>query len=85
MNKSGNSNKGTCINNLLRMTRGDVHLDQLRGIRADIIDMPATTAEPHMRANVFWLVEHYEPRVSSIDFSTDINHSGDLAAHSSVQ
>ena len=85
MKKSDNGNKGQCINNLLSMTRGDVHLDQLRGLRADIIDMPATTAEPHMRANVFWLVEHYEPRVSSIDFSTDLNTSGDIAANSNVQ
>ena len=80
MNKTGNSNKGQCISNLLRLTRGEVHLDQLRGIRADLIDMPATTMEPYMRANVFWLVEHYEPRIESMDFSISVNSSGDLTA-----
>lgn len=85
MNKTGNSNKGQCIQNLLRMTRGDVHLDQLRGLRSDLIDMPATTAEPHMRANVFWLVEHYEPRVSGVDFTADLNPGGDMTATASVQ
>lgn len=85
MLKEGNSNKGRCINNLLRLTRGEVHLDQLRGLRSDLIDKPAATVEPLMRANVFWLVEHYEPRVSSVDFSANLNTSGDLAAQAKVQ
>lgn len=85
MNKTGNGDKGQCVSNLLKITRGDVHLDQLRGIRADLIDMPTTTAEPYLRANVFWLVEHYEPRVNSIDFTADIDKNGDIAAASAIQ
>lgn len=85
MLKTGNSDMGQCISNLLRLMRGEVHLDQLRGIRADLIDMPTTTAEPHLRANVFWLVEHYEPRADSIDFTANINTSGDIAAASAIQ
>lgn len=65
MLKSGNGKTATCINNLLSMERGEVPLDQLRGIREDLTDMPAAVVEPFYRANVLWLVENYEPRAEA--------------------
>ncbi len=64
MLKSGNSNVQTCANNLLLLTRGEVPLDQLRGLRADIVDMPATAAAAYLQASAHWVIEHYEPRIA---------------------
>lgn len=64
MLKKGNGTAAQCVNNLMRLTRGDVHLDQLRGLRADLIDMPATTATPFMAASARWIIDNYEPRVA---------------------
>lgn len=65
MLKTGNGNEQTCVHNLLRMERGEVALDQLRGVRGDLIDKPASQIEPFYRANVLWLIENYEPRVEA--------------------
>lgn len=62
MLKTGNGETKTCVGNLMRLTRGEVHLDQLRGIRADLIDQPATTAAAFYSANVRWMIDQYEPR-----------------------
>ena len=75
MLKSGNGSEQACVQNLLRMERGEVHLDQLRGIRADLADRPATMVEPFFRANVLWLVENYEPRVDAGEIAMK---SGDI-------
>lgn len=64
MLKSGNSRTQTCANNLMQLTRGEVPLDQLRGLRADIIDMPATAAAAYLQAAAHWVIEHYEPRLA---------------------
>lgn len=61
---SGNSKVPACANNLLQLTRGEVPLDQLRGLRADLIDMPATAAAAYLQAAAHWVIEHYEPRLS---------------------
>lgn len=64
MLKENNGTAAQCVGNLLRLTRGEVHLDQMRGMRADLTDMPATTAAPFMAASARWLVDNYEPRVA---------------------
>ena len=71
MVKSGNGQAQTCVNNLLRMERGEVPLDQLRGVRGDFIDMPSAIVEPFYRANVIWLIENYEPRVEAQQIAID--------------
>lgn len=64
MLKSGNSSIQSCVNNLLRLARGEVPIDQLRGLRADITDMPESLAMPYLYASAYWVVENYEPRAS---------------------
>lgn len=64
-----NGNVETCVKNLLQMEQGEVPLDQMRGIRADLTDKPAAAIEPFYRANVLWLLENYEPRADAGDIA----------------
>lgn len=64
MLKTGNSNVNVCVNNLLAMQRGEVHVDQMRGIRAAVTDMPQSTAAAYLQADVYAVIEGYEPRTS---------------------
>lgn len=66
MKKSGNAQKERCVYNLLSLTQGEIPLDQLRGIRSDVVDMPISRAVPFLQASAFSTIESYEPRV---DFS----------------
>lgn len=86
MLKSGNGTKAQCVNNLMQLTRGDVHLDQLRGFRADLIDMPATTAAPFMAASARWVIENYEPRVAFDGFNlTTGDTEGNFKTQTSIE
>ena len=79
MQKTGNGNTDTCVNNLLQLMRGEIPLDQLRGIRADIIDQPATTAAPLYAASARWLIDNYEPRAAFDNINlTDGTTEGDF-------
>jgi len=85
MLKSGNSKAQTCANNLLQLTRGEVPLDQLRGIRADIVDMPATAAAPYLQAAAYWVIEHYEPRLQFGDLLlADGDSEGDYTTTTTI-
>jgi phage baseplate assembly protein W len=85
MLKSGNGHTQTCVNNLLRLERGEVPLDQLRGVRSDLVDKPATVVEPFYRANVLWLIENYEPRVEAGEVAiTGGNTDGNFKATTST-
>lgn len=64
MLSSGNSNPARCVNNLLLLTEGEVHIDQCRGLRADLVDRPASSAFAYLQAHAFWLARNYEPRVN---------------------
>ena len=55
-----------CLTNLFSLTEGEVQIDQCRGLRADLTDMPSSTAYAFLQASAYWLAEHYEPRA---DFS----------------
>lgn len=86
MLKEGNSKAQVCANNLLQLVRGEVPLDQLRGIRADITDMPSTTAAPYLQAAAYWVMEHYEPRLQFGDLSfSDGNNEGEFTTTTTLQ
>lgn len=78
MKSTGNGTPQTCLTNLLRMRRGEVRLDYLRGIDPSITDKPITEAIPLLRADGYWLAANYEPRLvlDGIDTAT-ILASGD--------
>lgn len=64
MLKTGNSQPETCMNNLFSMHAGEVFIDQCRGLRAELQDMPAATAYAQLQASAYWVAANYEPRVT---------------------
>lgn len=61
MKAHGNGTPETCASNLLRITRGEVPFDRVRGRDGALVDQP--NAMEDAVADAVWLVETYEPRV----------------------
>ena len=61
MKAHGNGNPETCASNLLRIVRGEVAYDRVRGRDAALVDQP--NANDEVIADVEWLLKTYEPRV----------------------
>lgn len=76
MKSSGNSDKQLCMMNLLRIVRGEVRFDILRGMIGEIIDMPAPAAIVKLQAEAYWLIENYEPRIdfNGVDIESVTDH-----------
>lgn len=62
MKAHGNGTPETCASNLLRIVRGEVPFDRVRGRDGALIDQPNATDEAI--ADAEWLLETYEPRVA---------------------
>lgn len=75
MRSEGNGTIGTCMANLLRLRRGDVRLDILRGIDPDIIDRPEPEAVIKLQAESYWVLFNYEPRFAASGFSVSAAYS----------
>lgn len=67
MKASGNGTPQTCVQNLLKTTRGEVPYERIKGIDRSLIDQPSETAAPELAAEVEFVVETYEPRVKLTD------------------
>lgn len=63
MKAQGNGTPETCTANLLRIVRGEVPFDRVRGRNGSLIDKANVTDEA--MADVEWLLETYEPRVTA--------------------
>lgn len=61
MRGQGNGNPEVCAANLLRIVRGEVPYDRVRGRDSTIIDQPNN--DDDAAADAEWLLETYEPRV----------------------
>lgn len=64
MRAFGNGNPALCANNLLRIARGEVPFERVKGLNPRLIDRPLTTVEPQLRQDAEWLISTYEPRAS---------------------
>lgn len=62
MKAHGNGTPETCASNLLRIVRGEVSYDRVRGMDASLIDSPNATDEAV--ADAEWVLDTYEPRVN---------------------
>ena len=62
MKATGNGAAEVCANNLLRLFRGEVPYERVKGIDPRLIDQPFPVAEGLLRQDVDWLIETYEPR-----------------------
>ena len=73
MKASGNGDVRVCVGNLLRLFRGEVPYERLKGIDPRLVDRPTLSAIPAIQQDVLWLLETYEPRVDveSVDVTHD--------------
>ena len=86
MKASGNGTPQTCVQNLLKTTRGEVPYERIKGIDRSLIDQPSETAAPELAAEVEFVVETYEPRVrlSSSDLVALVAQTGDFELRASI-
>ena len=79
MKSHGNGTPETCASNLLRIVRGEVPFDRVRGRDGALVDQPNATDEAV--ADAEWLLETYEPRVSveNIEASPEAALTGDFS------
>lgn len=61
---NGNGKTQLCVQNLLRLFRGEVPYERVKGLDPRMIDKPIIEAEPQMRQDAEWLIETYEPRAT---------------------
>lgn len=62
MRAQGNGAPQVCANNLLRLFRGEVPYERVKGLDPRIVDRPIMAAEMQLRQDADWLIETYEPR-----------------------
>ena len=86
MKASGNGTPQTCVQNLLKTTRGEVPYERIKGIDRSLIDQPSETAAPELAAEVEFVVETYEPRVqlSDSDLKALTAQAGDFELLASI-
>ena len=63
MRAKGNGRPEVCASNLLKITRGEVAYDRIRGRDGALIDRPDAADEA--AADAEWLLQTYEPRVDA--------------------
>lgn len=58
----GNGAPQVCANNLLRLFRGEVPYERIKGLDPRSIDRPISATDAQLRQDAEWLIETYEPR-----------------------
>ena len=84
MKARGNGTPETCASNLLRIVRGEVPYDRVRGRDSTLVDQPNATDEA--LADIEWLINTYEPRVTidSSEARADTELCGDYSTIVSI-
>ena len=62
MMSKGNGAPQVCVNNLLRLSRGEVPYERVKGLGPRMFDRPFLVADAQLRQDADWLVGTYEPR-----------------------
>ena len=85
MKAHGNGNPETGASNLLRIVRGEVPFDRVRGRDGSLIDQPNVTDEAV--ADAEWVLETYEPRVEieNVETLPEAAISGDFATSVNIK
>lgn len=78
MKASGNGDPAQCVGNLLRIVRGEVPYERLKGLDASLIDKPSSNVSDELMADAQWLLENYEPRINieNIDLMAELAKAG---------
>lgn len=87
MMAKGNGAPQVCVNNLLRMFRGEVPYERVKGLDPRIIDRPISAADAQLRQDADWLVETYEPRagITSITVSQSDTANGGFVVTADIE
>lgn len=64
MRATGNGAPGVCANNLLKITRGEVPFERVKGLDPRMIDRPLGIVDSEVKYDAEWLIGTYEPRVT---------------------
>lgn len=64
MRAKGNGTPAVCSDNLLKIVRGEVPFDRIKGLNPRTIDRPLIDAEAELQQDAEWLISTYEPRVT---------------------
>lgn len=85
MKAHGNGRPETCASNLLRIVRGEVPYDRVRGRDSTLVDQPNATDEA--LADAEWVLQTYEPRVDieSMEANLEAALSGEFQALVNIQ
>lgn len=80
MKAHGNGSPEVCASNLLRIVRGEVPFDRVKGRDGALVDQPNVSDEAI--ADAEWLLETYEPRVTveGVDIVPEEPYLGDFSA-----
>lgn len=83
---SGNGKVQRCVQNLLRMFRGENPYERVKGIDPRLIDKPITEAEPEARQDAEWLIDTYEPRatINDITVTSEDAVGGGFVIHADI-
>ena len=87
MKAKGNGTIQVCVNNLLRLYRGEVPYERVKGLDPRIIDRSIVTADTELRQDADWLVDTYEPRaqITSISVAQIETVSGNFVVSAEIQ
>ena len=83
---NGNGRTQRCVQNLLRMFRGECPYERVKGLDPRMIDKPISSVEPEIRQDAEWLIETYEPRaaINNITVSADDAVDGGFAIDADI-
>ena len=62
MLSKSNSNPAVCVNNLIRIARGEVPYDRVKGVSFTSLDAPIAQAADEIIEDAEWMLNTYEPR-----------------------
>lgn len=86
MRASGNGKVNVCAENLLRIYRGEVPYERVKGLNPRLIDKPTETVRPEIQQDARWVLETYEPRaaVESVNVARDKGTEGALIVTANI-
>lgn len=79
MKAKNNGTPSQCVDNLIKIVRGEVPMDRVRGINPRFIDSPSESNISELKEDIEWLVDTYEPRANLTDVDiNEIVNNGDF-------
>lgn len=87
MRAHGNGTPQVCANNLLRLFRGEVPYERVKGLNPRMYDRPLFAADSQLRQDADWLIDTYEPRatIKSITVAQSDAVSGGFAITAEIE